>query len=402
MSDRIGVVILGSTGSVGVNTLDVLARHPDRFQVVALTAHRNSETLFEQCLAHQPTFAVMADPGAAEQLQHRLRAAGQPVEVLTGSAGLERVAALPEAHYVMAAIVGAAGLLPTLAAAQAGKRVLLANKEALVMAGPLFMAAIREQGAELLPIDSEHNAIFQCLPPSFATAGLDALGVRRILLTGSGGPFRATPLEHLPEVTPDQACAHPNWRMGRKISVDSATLMNKGLEVIEAHWLFAASPEQIEVVVHPQSVIHSMVEYVDGSVLAQLGHPDMRTPIAHALAWPQRLASGATFLDFTRLAKLEFQAPDFGRFPSLQLAFAALETGGTAPAILNAANEVAVQAFLEQRIRFTAIATVVEWALEQVTVSAVETLTAILAADAAARVVANEWIDCRTNAGGMR
>ncbi|MCC8987110.1 MAG: 1-deoxy-D-xylulose-5-phosphate reductoisomerase [Candidatus Contendobacter sp.] len=396
MSEPIGVVILGSTGSIGVNTLDVLARHPDRFRVVALTAHRNVEGLFGQCLTHQPQVAVMADPVAAEQLHDRLRVAGQQVEVLAGATGLERVAALPEAGYVMAAIVGATGLLPTLAAARAGKRVLLANKEALVMAGSLFMTAVREHGAELLPIDSEHNAIFQCLPPGFAATGLEAAGVRRILLTGSGGPFRTTPLEQLLNVTPDQACAHPNWRMGRKISVDSATLMNKGLEVIEAHWLFAAPPEQIEVVVHPQSVIHSMVEYADGSVLAQLGHPDMRTPIAHALAWPQRLASGAAFLNFTQLAKLEFQTPDFGRFPSLQLAFAALETGGTAPAILNAANEVAVQAFLERRIRFTAIAAVVEWALERVAVSAVETLTTILAADAAARMVANEWIAART------
>jgi 1-deoxy-D-xylulose-5-phosphate reductoisomerase len=395
MSELTGVTILGSTGSIGVNTLDVLARHPERFRVVALTANRNSEALFQQCLTYQPQFAVMADPVAAEQLEIRLRAAGQPVEVLAGAAGLEQVAALPAAGYVMAAIVGAAGLLPTLAAARAGKRILLANKEALVMAGPLFMAAVREQGAELLPIDSEHNAIFQCLPPGFTANSLDAVGVRRILLTGSGGPFRTTPLEQLSEVTPNQACAHPNWQMGRKISVDSATLMNKGLEVIEAHWLFAASPEQIEVVVHPQSVIHSMVEYVDGSVLAQLGHPDMRTPIAHALAWPERLASGAAFLNFTQLAKLEFQAPDFGRFPCLQLAFAALETGGTAPAILNAANEIAVQAFLERRIRFTAIAAVVEWTLEQVGVSTIETLTTILAADVAARTVANEWIAAR-------
>ncbi|MBZ4194383.1 MAG: 1-deoxy-D-xylulose-5-phosphate reductoisomerase [Candidatus Contendobacter sp.] len=401
MSELTGVTILGSTGSIGVNTLDVLARHPERFRVVALTANRNSEALFQQCLTYQPQFAVMADPVAAEQLEIRLRAAGQPVEVLAGAAGLEQVAALPAAGYVMAAIVGAAGLLPTLAAARAGKRILLANKEALVMAGPLFMAAVREQGAELLPIDSEHNAIFQCLPPGFTANSLDAMGVRRILLTGSGGPFRTTPLEQLSEVTPDQACAHPNWQMGRKISVDSATLMNKGLEVIEAHWLFAASPEQIEVVVHPQSVIHSMVEYVDGSVLAQLGHPDMRTPIAHALAWPERLASGAAFLNFTQLAKLEFQAPDFGRFPCLQLAFAALETGETAPAILNAANEIAVQAFLERRIRFTAIAAVVEWTLEQVGVSTIETLTTILAADAEARTVANEWIAARM-AGDMR
>jgi 1-deoxy-D-xylulose-5-phosphate reductoisomerase len=295
----------------------------------------------------------------------------------------------------MAAIVGAAGLLPTLAAARAGKRVLLANKEALVMAGPLFMAAVREHGSELLPVDSEHNAIFQCLPPDFATAGLETCGVRRILLTGSGGPFRLTPLEQLPQVTPEQACAHPNWRMGRKISVDSATMMNKGLEVIEAHWLFGAPSAQIEVVVHPQSVIHSMVEYEDGSVLAQLGHPDMRTPIAHALAWPRRLASGTSFLDFARLATLEFQAPDLARFPCLRLAFAALEAGGTSPAILNAANEIAVQAFLERRIGFTTIAAVVEWVLKQLAVDAdttLVTLETILDADAQARSVASEWI----------
>ncbi len=396
MSGRIGITILGSTGSIGVSTLDVLRRHADRFRVIALTAHQDIEALFQQCLLHEPAYAVMADPDCAARLRDRLQSVGRSVEVLAEVTGLEQVAALPEVSHVMAAIVGAAGLLPTLAAAQAGKRVLLANKEALVMAGPLFMAAVREYGAELLPIDSEHNAIFQCLPPAFAAEGLDAAGVRRILLTGSGGPFRVTPLDQLPDVTPEQACAHPNWSMGRKISVDSATMMNKGLEVIEAHWLFGASPKRIEVVIHPQSVIHSMVEYQDGSVLAQLGHPDMRTPIAHALAWPQRLASGAAFLNFTQLAKLEFQTPDFGRFPGLQLAFAALETGGTAPAILNAANEVAVQAFLERRIRFTAIAAVVEWALERVPVSAVETLTTILAADADARRVANEWIATRT------
>jgi len=349
MNGRIGVAILGSTGSIGVSTLDVLQRHADRFQVVALTAHRDVETLFQQCLIHEPAYAVMADLDCAGMLRDRLQSAGRSVEVLAGAVGLERVAALPEVGYVMAAIVGAAGLLPTLAAARAGKRVLLANKEALVMAGPLFMAAVREHGAELLPIDSEHNAIFQCLPPAFTTEGLDRLGIRRILLTGSGGPFRVTPLDQLPDVTPEQACAHPNWRMGRKISVDSATMMNKGLEVIEAHWLFGAAPERIEVVIHPQSVIHSMVEYQDGSVLAQLGHPDMRTPIAHALAWPRRLTSGVAFLDFTQMAKLEFQAPDFARFPCLKLAFAALAEGGTTPAILNAANEIAVQAFLDQK-----------------------------------------------------
>lgn len=397
MSARIGVTLLGSTGSIGVSTLDVLRRHADGFRVVALTAHRDVEGLFQQCVEFDPAYAVMADVDAAEHLRDRLQAAGRAVEVLAGMTGLEQVAALPETGYVMAAIVGAAGLLPTLAAARAGKRVLLANKEALVMAGPLFMAAVHEYGAELLPIDSEHNAVFQCLPSHFMTAGLDAVGVRRILLTGSGGPFRTTPLEFLSAVTLDQACAHPNWRMGRKISVDSATMMNKGLEVIEAHWLFGAPPSRIEVVVHPQSVIHSMVEYEDGSVLAQLGNPDMRTPIAHALAWPQRLASGVAFLDFTRLAPLEFQEPDLVRFPCLRLAFAALEVGGTAPTILNAANEVAVQAFLEQRIRFTAIAAVVRHTLEQVSTHAVASLEAILAADALARATAIEWIIAQTS-----
>jgi 1-deoxy-D-xylulose-5-phosphate reductoisomerase len=395
MNTRIGVTILGSTGSIGVNTLDVLSRHADRFQVMALTARCDVDGLFQQCLDVNPAYAVMVDAAAAEQLHLRLQAAGRMVEVLAGADALERVATLPETAYVMAAIVGAAGLLPTLAAARAGKRVLLANKEALVMAGPLFMAAVREHGSELLPVDSEHNAIFQCLPPDFATAGLETCGVRRILLTGSGGPFRLTPLEQLPQVTPEQACAHPNWRMGRKISVDSATMMNKGLEVIEAHWLFGAPSAQIEVVVHPQSVIHSMVEYEDGSVLAQLGHPDMRTPIAHALAWPRRLASGTSFLDFARLATLEFQAPDLARFPCLRLAFAALEAGGTSPAILNAANEIAVQAFLERRIGFTTIAAVVEWVLKQLAVDAdttLVTLETILDADAQARSVASEWI----------
>ena len=394
MSGRAGVTILGSTGSIGTNTLDVVQRHADRFRVVALTANQNVEGLFQQCVTHEPDFAVMADPEAAERLSDRLRSAGRPVEVLAGVAGLERVAALPEADCVMAAIVGAAGLLPTLAAARAGKRVLLANKEALVMAGSLFVAAVRQGGAELLPIDSEHNAIFQCLPPGFAAEGLDAAGVRRILLTGSGGPFRVTPLDRLPDATPEQACAHPNWSMGRKISVDSATMMNKGLEVIEAHWLFGAAPARIEVVVHPQSVVHSMVEYRDGSVLAQLGHPDMRTPIAHALAWPRRMASGAAFLDFFRL-QLEFQAPDFARFPCLRLAFAALEAGGTAPAILNAANEVAVRAFLERRIRFTEIAVVVERALERVAPRAADALAPILEADALARSAAGEWVAAR-------
>ena len=395
MSERIGVAILGSTGSIGVSTLDVLRRHPDRFRVAALTAHRDVEALFQQCLMHEPDVAVLADAAAAERLRERLRVAGRSIEVLAGIAGLERAATLSEVAYVMAAIVGAAGLPPTLAAARAGKRVLLANKEALVMAGPLFMAAIRQHGAELLPIDSEHNALFQCLPADFASIGLAAAGVRRLLLTGSGGPFRTAPLAQLADATPEQACAHPNWNMGRKISVDSATMMNKGLEVIEAHWLFEAPTATIEVVVHPQSVIHSMVEYRDGSVLAQLGNPDMRTPIAHALAWPRRLASGVTFLDFARLGKLEFQAPDFARFPCLRLAFAALEAGGTAPAVLNAANEVAVQAFLDRRIRFTDIAAVVEHALERVPTGAAEELAAILDGDSQARTVAAHWIAVR-------
>ncbi|MCP5158893.1 MAG: 1-deoxy-D-xylulose-5-phosphate reductoisomerase [Gammaproteobacteria bacterium] len=389
---RIGVAILGATGSIGVSTLDVLQRHPERFRVVALTAHRDVESLFRQCLVYEPDYAAMADTNAAEQLQDRLRSVGRSVEVLAGVEGLERVAALPEVTAVMAAIVGAAGLPPTLAAARAGKRVLLANKEALVMAGPLFMAAVREHHAELLPIDSEHNAVFQCLPPTFVAEGLDAVGVRRVLLTGSGGPFRVMPLDRLPEVTPEQACAHPNWSMGRKISVDSATMMNKGLEVIEAHWLFGVAAERIEVVIHPQSVIHSMVEYQDGSVLAQLGNPDMRTPIAHALAWPQRLTSGAAFLDFTQIARLEFTAPDLARFPCLTLAFAALAAGGTAPVILNAANEIAVQAFLERRIRYTDIQAVVQYTLERVNKRPITSLADILDDDTQARSVADEWV----------
>lgn len=401
MNERIGVTVLGSTGSIGVNTLDVLQRHPDRFRVVALTAHQDVETLLQQCLSCEPEYAVMADPQAADRLRVRLRAAGRPVEVLAGDEGLEQVAALPEVAYVMAAIVGAAGLLPTLAAARAGKRVLLANKEALVMAGPLFMAAVRQGGAELLPIDSEHNAIFQCLPSGFVTRGLDGAGVRRILLTGSGGPFRLAPLDQLPDATPEQACAHPNWRMGRKISVDSATMMNKGLEVIEARWLFDARPERIEVVVHPQSVIHSMVEYDDGSVLAQMGNPDMRIPIAHALAWPRRISSGTAFLDFSQLARLEFQTPDFDRFPCLRLARAALLQGGTAPAILNAANEVAVQAFLERQLRFTDIAATVEHALTRVSGHPVDALATIFEDDTLARSAASEWIATRA-AGGVR
>ncbi len=380
----LGVTILGATGSVGASTLDVLARHPDRFRVVALTANRNVDVLYRQCLEWRPAFAVLRQPTVAAELRQRLMAAGLATEVLSGIEGLTEVATLPQTDYVMAAIVGAAGLLPTLAAAQAGKRVLLANKESLVMAGPLFMAAVRRHQAELLPIDSEHNALFQCLPASFSR-GLGEVGVRRLLLTASGGPFLDTPIEQLVAVTPDQACAHPKWRMGRKISVDSATMMNKGLEVIEAHWLFAAPPARIEVVVHPQSVIHSMVEYLDGSALAQLGQPDMRTPIAHALAWPQRIDSGVTGLDFPALGPLEFRAPDPHRFPCLRLAREALLAGGGAPTVLNAVNEEAVQAFLEGRLRFVDIPVLIESVLNRLPTAAPAVLDDVLALDAETR-----------------
>ena len=359
----IGVTVLGATGSVGVSTLDVIARHPDRFRAVALTANTNAQRLAEQCLRFRPRYAVMVDPQAAGDLAELLARMDGPPEILCGIEGLEAVAAAHETDYVMAAIVGAAGLRPTLAAARAGKRVLLANKESLVMAGALFMAAVSESGAELLPIDSEHNAIFQCLPAGFA-AGLERVGVERILLTASGGPFRDWPAERLAQVTPDQACAHPVWSMGRKISVDSATLMNKGLEVIEACWLFGTGPERIQVVVHPQSVIHSLVRYRDGSVLAQLGNPDMRTPIAHAMAWPDRLDSGVASLDLVAVARLDFQAPDPVRFRCLQLAVEAAGDGGSAPAVLNAANEIAVAAFLGQRLPFTGIAELVDETLQ--------------------------------------
>jgi 1-deoxy-D-xylulose-5-phosphate reductoisomerase len=387
----IGVTVLGSTGSIGSNTLDVLRLHPERFTVVALTANRDVDGLYWQCLEWRPAYAVMGDVTAAQQLYERLRVSDLETQVLSGMAALERVVSLPQTDYVMAAIVGAAGLAPTLAAARAGKRVLLANKESLVMAGHIFMNEVRHHGAELLPIDSEHNALFQCLPAG-THDNLAALGVTRLLLTGSGGPLRETPLAQLPLITPDQACAHPNWEMGRKISVDSATMMNKGLEVIEACWLFNAKLDQIQVVVHPQSVIHSMVEYTDGSVLAQLGNPDMRTPIAHALAWPQRMSAGVTTLDLVKMGRLDFEAPDFDRFPCLRLALAAMTAGGTAPAVLNAANEVAVQAFLERRIRFTDIPRVIEYTLERVTVQEPLSLLMVMEIDGQARQIAWEWI----------
>ncbi len=387
----IGVSILGSTGSIGKSTLDVLERHPDRYRVVAMSANRDVEGMLQQCLRHRPALAVMADEESAARLSQRLRKQAPEIEVASGDQGLEQVASHPEADQVMAAIVGAAGLLPTLAAVCAGKRILLANKEALVMAGALFMEEVRRAQVEVLPIDSEHNAVFQCLPPDFGR-GLEQVGVSRILLTASGGPFRTWPASALEAVTPEQACNHPNWDMGRKISVDSATLMNKGLEVIEAHWLFGAAPEQIEVVVHPQSVIHSLVQYVDGSVLAQLGNPDMRTPIAHALAWPERTDSGVAPLDPFEVAHLDFEKPDLERFPCLALAFRAIERGGTLPAVLNAANEEAVAAFLDGRLGFTGIPRVIEEVMERAEVTPVDDLEGLFRADRAARQLANELI----------
>ncbi|PVV07937.1 MAG: 1-deoxy-D-xylulose-5-phosphate reductoisomerase [gamma proteobacterium symbiont of Ctena orbiculata] len=395
-----GLTVLGSTGSIGVSTLDVVARHPDKYRVIALTANRDVETMLVQCERFKPTIAVMADPDAANLLAKGLNQRGVATEVLSGLRGLEIAAAIPDAEIVMAAIVGAAGLLPALAAVRAGKRLLLANKEALVVAGSLFMAEVAVHGAEILPIDSEHNAVFQCLPPG-GGEGLTRGGVKRILLTASGGPFRTTPLAQLADVTPAQACAHPNWDMGRKISVDSATMMNKGLEVIEAHWLFEAKAEEIEVVLHPQSIIHSMVEYVDGSVLAQLGNPDMRTPIAHALAWPQRIDSGVASLDLFQVARLDFDQPDLQRYPCLKLAYQAIQAGGTASVILNAANEVAVEAFLSERLAFTEIAWVVDETLQRLVVEKVEDLNSLLSIDREGRAIAEQVVQNRVLSSGM-
>lgn len=381
------LTVLGATGSIGVSTLDVVARHPGRYEIVALSGNSRIDALYEQCLRHRPRYAAVGTAEDALALGRRLQAAGLATETLHGPAGLDFIAALPEVDTVMAAIVGAAGLQPTLAAVRAGKRVLLANKEALVMAGGFFMAEVRACGATLLPIDSEHNAVFQSLPADYA-GDPERAGVSHILLTASGGPFRTAPLGQLAQVTPDQACAHPNWSMGRKISVDSATMMNKGLEVIEAHWLFNLPPERIEVVIHPQSVIHSLVQYIDGSVVAELGNPDMRTPIAHALAWPERIAAGVASLDLPAIAQLSFEKPDFGRFPCLALAYQALRAGGTAPAILNAANEVAVAAFLGGRLAFPAIAATIAATLDALPVGTAVDLASILAADAMARETA--------------
>nr|VFK61760.1 MAG: 1-deoxy-D-xylulose-5-phosphate reductoisomerase [Candidatus Kentron sp. TC] len=404
----IGITILGSTGTIGENTLDVISRNRDRCQVVALSANVNEQRLAKQCAEWKPKIAVMANQDGAERLRKRLRADGVDVEVLAGVTGLTQIAKHKDVDTVMAAIVGAAGLVPTLAAVQSGKRVLLANKESLVMSGKLFMDATRENNAELLPIDSEHNAIFQCMPAGYplerpASTGcdsrhskfatLDGAGIRRILLTASGGPFRNLPPSALDNVTPEEACAHPNWVMGKKISVDSATMMNKGLEIIEACWLFDATPDRIQVVVHPQSVIHSMVEYNDGSVLAQMGNPDMRTPIAHALFWPTRVTSGVNSLDIMAIGNLSFEPANLTRFPCLRLGSEIARIGGTAPTIMNAANEIAVTAFLARRIRFNAIYRVVEATMSMMTSREADSLEVILEDDANARDVATEFVD---------
>jgi 1-deoxy-D-xylulose-5-phosphate reductoisomerase len=397
MSSLQSLTILGSTGSVGANTLDVVERHPRRFRVIALTAHAQTGMLLEQCRRHRPRYAVISQAAAAEALRRRVKEAQLETEVLCGPEALEFVATLPDVDTVMAAIVGIAGLKPTFAAAKAGKKVLLANKEALVTAGPVLMRAARDGGATLLPIDSEHNAIFQALPRGL-TGTLGSSGVRRILLTASGGPFRLASAGELAHVTPEAACAHPNWVMGRKISVDSATMMNKGLEVIEARWLFDAAPDQIHVVVHPESIVHSLVEYVDGSVIAQLGNPDMRTPIAHALGFPERIEAGVDFLDLARIGSLHFEAPDTSRFPCLRLAYQALEMGGSAPAVLNAANEVAVARFLEQRIGFTEIPKLIEAVLARSNPGELHSLADVLEADRDARARADRYLNTSANA----
>ena len=377
------IAVLGATGSIGASTLDVVARHPHRFRVTALAAHRSVDALADLCLRFRPELAVIADPACEGALRARLAAAGVTCRVAAGADALVEAAAGTHCDTVVAAIVGAAGLASTLAAARAGKRLLLANKEAIVMAGPLLLAALHEGGGELLPLDSEHNAVFQCLPGG--RPDLDQAGVRRILLTASGGPFRGRGRGELADITPDQACAHPNWRMGRKISVDSATLMNKGLEVIEAHYLFDAPAERIDVVVHPQSIVHSLVEYVDGSVLAQLGNPDMRTAIAYALAWPDRVEAGVALLDLLKVARLDFQAPDLDTFRCLDLAYQALRAGGSATTVLNAANEEAVAAFLEGRLPFLGIAETIERCLASCGNAAAADLQAVLDADLTAR-----------------
>lgn len=384
------LTVLGATGSIGISTLDVALRHPERFKIFALSCHSRVAELADQCRVFNPRYAVVANASYAKQLEKLLEKNAPDTEVLSGVEGLCRIATDPAVDVVMAAIVGAAGLLPTLEAAKAGKRILLANKESLVMAGSLFMDAVQQGGATLLPIDSEHNAIFQCLPPEYSA--VQRGGVRKILLTASGGPFRLVSLDSLPSMTPEQACAHPNWDMGQKISVDSATMMNKGLELIEACWLFGVSPDEIEVVIHPQSIIHSMVEYVDGSVLAQLGNPDMRTPIAHAMAWPERITSGVSSLDIISTAQLDFESPDLERFPCLALAMEAARMGGGAPTVLNAANEVAVEAFLSKKIAFTRIAEIVSAVLDKLEITEPDSLEAVQKCDQQARQYAKGLI----------
>ena len=385
------ITILGATGSIGVSTLDVVARHPDRYRIHALTAHSKVDELAAQCVQFKPAVAVVGSADAAARLAELLKNAGLDTEVTYGEAALCAAATANECTAVMAAIVGAAGLPPTLAAARAGKKILLANKEALVMSGQLFMDAIAQSGASLLPIDSEHNAIFQCLPLDYRRTPAQH-GIRKILLTASGGPFLDRAVESLADVTPEEAVAHPNWVMGRKISVDSATMMNKGLEVIEAHWLFGAAPDQIEVVIHPQSVIHSMVSYADGSVLAQLGNPDMRTPIAHALAYPERIDSGVEPIDLARIAQLNFRSPDYVQFPCLKLAFDALRSGGSAAALMNAANEVAVEAFLNRQIGFRKIDQIIAKVMDTLPSVRVKNLDELLEQDHLARVLAGDLL----------
>jgi 1-deoxy-D-xylulose-5-phosphate reductoisomerase len=397
----IGVVVLGSTGSVGESTLDVIARHPQRFRLVGIAANSNAAKLARQIRTWRPQYAALADARALGELKELLGGAAAGTRLLAGASALEELAVLPQVECVMAAIVGAAGLRSTLAAARAGKRLLLANKESLVMAGPLLLAEVSAGGATLLPIDSEHNAIFQCLPPG-ARTGVAPAGVTRVTLTASGGPFRDTPAEQLAAVTPEAACAHPNWVMGRKISVDSATLMNKGLELIEACLLFGLTPAQVQIVVHPQSIVHSLVQYADGSVLAELGAPDMRTPIAQALAWPERIESGVESLDLLKAGRLDFRAPDTDKFPCLALAQAAARAGGLHPVVLNAANEVAVEAFLERRLNFPGIAAVIEAVVERGTGGAIGGLEDVLAADAESRVYARERIVGMTRSAAVR
>ncbi len=385
------ITLLGSTGSIGVSTLDVIVRHPDRFKVVALTANKNNTLLFEQCLQFKPRYAVLLDPAAASELSSCLKAASSKTEVLIGDGALADVAGMAEVDYVMAAIVGAPGLLPTLAAVRAGKRILLANKEALVMSGALFMEEVHKSGAVLLPIDSEHNAIFQCMPTGYVTGQIPR-GVQRVIITASGGALRDLPLTELASATPEQACAHPNWSMGRKVTVDSATMMNKGLEVIEAHWLFGLPSDKIQTLLHPQSIVHSLVEYTDGSTLGQLGNPDMRTPIAHALAWPERIASGVSSLDLLIQNRLDFSPMDLNRFPCLTLAYQSLTAGGTATTLLNAANEVAVAAFLERGLAFTEIFSTIAEVLERLPVRPADNLEVILEDDRLARECAKKLI----------